>query len=175
MEIRPLRETDDRASFRSGDPDLDRFFARYAGQNQFRHHLGTTYIAAEGSRVLGYATVAPGNIEGEALPAAARRKLPRYPLPVLRLARLAVDATAHERGVGPALLRHVCLLALRMSEEYGCVGVLVDAKPEAVQFYARIGFSPVEVSEGEIEMRPSPAPMFLPLDLVAAALGSGAR
>jgi hypothetical protein len=38
---RPLAPSDDRAIFRSGDADLDRFFHRYAGQNQFRHHLGT--------------------------------------------------------------------------------------------------------------------------------------
>ncbi len=42
MEIRPLREADDRTTFHSGEPDLDRFFVKYAGQNQFRHHIGTT-------------------------------------------------------------------------------------------------------------------------------------
>ena len=50
IEVRPLRETDNRATFRSGDPDLDHFFARYAGQNQFRHHTGTTYVAVEADR-----------------------------------------------------------------------------------------------------------------------------
>jgi len=175
IEIRPLRETDERTTFRSGDPDLDRFFARYAGQNQFRHHTGTTYVAAEGERVLGYATIAAGNVEGDALPAPARRKAPRYPLPVLRLARLAVDAAARDRGVGSALLRHVFLLALKMSDDYGCVGILVDAKADAVELYARVGFSRLEISEGGIESRPSPTPMFLPLDLVAAALAPGSR
>ena len=42
MEIRALRNTDDRTTFRSGDADLDRFLAKYAGQNQFRHHIGVT-------------------------------------------------------------------------------------------------------------------------------------
>ncbi|MBI4701116.1 MAG: GNAT family N-acetyltransferase [Deltaproteobacteria bacterium] len=127
MEIRPLRETDDRGGLRSGDPELDRFFAKFAGQNQFRHHLGTTYVAVEDNRICGFATVAPGNVEAEALPATLRRRLPRYPLPVLRLARLAVDGAAQGGGVGNALLRHVFLLALKMSEEYGCVGVLALA------------------------------------------------
>ena len=169
IEIRPLREADDRETFRSGDPDLDRFFAKYAGQNQFRHHTGTTYVAVEAERTLGYVTVAAGNIEGDALPASTRRALPRYPLPVLRLARLAADATAQNRGVGTALLRHVFRLALQMSQGYGCVGILVDAKSDAVEFYARFGFSPLEISEGEIESRPKPTPMLLPLDLIAAA------
>jgi GNAT superfamily N-acetyltransferase len=175
MEIRPLRETDDRTTLRSGDADLDRFFALYAGQNQFRHHIGTTYVAVEGDKLLGYATVAPANVEADALPSAVRRRRPRYPLPVLRLARLAVDAAAQGRGAGTALLRHVLLLALRMSSELGCVGVLVDAKSDAVAFYARAGFSPLELSEGEIESRPRPIPMFLPLDLVVAAVGSRSR
>jgi len=170
IEIRPLRETDDRTAFRSGDPDLDRFFARYAGQNQFRHHIGTTYVAAEADRTLGHATVAAGNLEVEALPVAGRRALPRHPLPVLRLARLAVDSAAQGRGVGAALLRHVFLLALQMSQDYGCVGIVVDAKRDAVEFYTRFGFSPLEIREGEIESRPKPTPLFLPLEIIAAAL-----
>jgi GNAT superfamily N-acetyltransferase len=171
IEIRPLRETDDRASFRSGDPELDRFFARYAGQKQFRHHTGTTYVTVEGDRILGYATIAAGDLEAEALPASTRRSMPRYPLPVLRLARLAVEAAAQGRGVGSALLRHLFHLAVRMSEDYGCVGVLVDAKPEAVEFYSRVGFSALEVSEGALDARPRPTPMFLPLELIIAASG----
>jgi GNAT superfamily N-acetyltransferase len=170
MEIRPLRETDGREAFRSGDPDLDRFFVRYAGQNQFRHHVGTTYVGVERGRIRGYATVAPGNVEGEALPPAARRKLPHYPLPVLRLARLAVDESAQGRGVAGALLRHVFFLALKMAEDYGCVGVVVDAKPDAASFYERFGFSTVDVAEGQVEIRPRPTPMFLPLELVALAI-----
>ena len=169
MEIRPLGERDDRPRFRSGDPDLDRFFAKYAGQNQFRHHLGTTYVV-EDQRILGYATVAAGQIEGEDVPSAFRRRLPGYPLPVLRLARLAVDAAAQDRGVGKALLRHVLAMALEMSERLGCVGVVVDAKLEAVDYYSRFGFSPLEPVAGMLESRPDPRPLFLPLTLVAAAL-----
>jgi predicted N-acetyltransferase YhbS len=170
MEIRTLRETDDRATFRSGDPDLDRFLGKYAGQNQFRHHIGTTYVAAEENRILGYATVAAGHMETEKLTKPFRRKLPRYPLPVLRLARLAVDSTVQNRGVGKALLRHVSLLAVKMSEEYGCAGIVVDAKPGASEFYGRFGFSPLEVAEGQLESRPVPVVMFLPLELIRSAL-----
>ena len=170
IEIRPLRDTDDRAKFRSGDPDLDTFFARYAGQNQFRLHIGTTHIAMDGDRTLGYATIAAGNIEGDTLPASTRQALPRYPLPVLRLARLAVDATARDLGIGTALMRHAFRLALRMSQAYGCVGILVDAKADAVEFYARFGFSRLDVSEGDIQSHPRPTTMFLPLDLIVAAL-----
>ena len=60
MEIRRLRPDDDRSRFRSGEHDLDRFFRAYAGQNQFRHHFGVTYVAVDDGDVLGFLTVAPG-------------------------------------------------------------------------------------------------------------------
>jgi GNAT superfamily N-acetyltransferase len=172
MEIRALHEGDDRSQFRSGDPDLDRFFHRFAGQNQFRHYLGVTYVAVDAGRILGFATVAPGHVEIEGLPAAARKKLPQYPLPVLRLARLAVDQGASGQGLGRELLRFVLHLALRMSSDYGCVGVVVDAKPDAVEFYQRYGFVSVDVVEGVSDARPAPIPMFLATRAIQEALGS---
>jgi GNAT superfamily N-acetyltransferase len=172
VEIRPLQPTDDRTRFDCGDPDLDRFFRIYSGQNQFRHHVGTTYVAVEGAAVLGYLTVSAGDIELDGLPAATRRGLPRYPLPILRLARLAVDATAQKQGVGQELLRFVCGLALRMAEDYGCVGIVVDARPDAVSFYERYGFRTLEVLEGLSDARPQPTPMFLALRDLQAISGS---
>ena len=98
--VRQLRPEDDRSDFHSGNIDLDRFFQQFAGQNQFRHHIGTTYVAVEGELVLGFATVAPSEIDVERIPASRRKRLPKYPMPVLRLARLAVDERARDRGVG---------------------------------------------------------------------------
>jgi predicted N-acetyltransferase YhbS len=169
-QIRALRDTDDRRHFRSGDADLDRFFARYAGQNQFRHHVGVTYVAVEVERIIGYATVAAATLESDVLPAAIRKRLPAYPLPALRLGRLAVDVSARAGGVGKALLRHTFHLAVDMSERFGCVGVVVDAKSGAVDFYARFGFAPVHLVEGTLESRPRPKAMFLPLELVLSAV-----
>jgi len=164
MEIRALEEADNRAAFRSGDLDLDRFLHNYAGQNQFRHHIGITYGAIEGHEIMGYATVAAGHIEIDDLPVDRRKKLPRYPLPVLRLARLAVDQTHQGQKVGLVLLRYVLKLALRMREEFGCVGVAVDAKPAAIDFYRRFGFFALHVHEGQSASRPLPTAMFLPVD-----------
>lgn len=170
MEIRALRESDDRSVFSSGDLDLNYFFQKYAGQNQFRHHIGVTYVAVEGDRVAGYATVAPGHIEIENLPAAGRKRLPQYPLPVLRLARLAVDRLFQGRGLGKQLLCFVLNLALRMAGDFGCVGVVVDAKSEAVSFYRQFGFIALEVVEGESPARPLATAMFLSVRDIAAAL-----
>jgi GNAT superfamily N-acetyltransferase len=173
MEIRALREGDDRSRFQSGDPDLDRFFYRFAGQNQFKHYLGVTYVAVDGDAILGFATVAPGHVEIDDLPASARKKLPRYPLPVLRLARLAVDQSARGQGLGRQLLGFVLGLALQMASDYGCVGVVVDAKPDAVDFYQRYGFLSVDALEGRSDARPAPIPMFLAIRPIREALGAG--
>ena len=63
LEIGRLAPTDDRSTFRSGNADLDRFFARYAGQDQFRHHIGTTYVAVDDAGVImGYATVSASEL-----------------------------------------------------------------------------------------------------------------
>lgn len=100
MEIRTLRSSDDRPAFKSGDEALDHFFRRYAGQNQFRHYLGVSYVGIEDSRILGLAIVATRHLDIENLPERNRRKLPRYPVPAHGLARLAVDRSAQSMGLG---------------------------------------------------------------------------
>ncbi len=101
-----------------------------------------------------------------------RRKLPRYPLPVLRLARLAVDRSTQGQGLGLQLLRFVLRLALRMASDHGCVGVIVDAKRGAEAFYAKYGFVAVEALEGQSDSRPVPTPMFLSIRAISnAAVG----
>lgn len=166
LSVRRLEPTDDRSTFRSGNPDLDRFFHRYADQNQLRHHLGTTWIALDGDRIYGFVTVNPGEIRASALPADRLRRLPAYPLPILRIARLGVAQDAQGRGVGSALMRAAFVAARRLAAEYGCVGVLVDAKPEAVGFYERYGFEPVALLAGELGDRPLPVTMFLELGAI---------
>jgi predicted N-acetyltransferase YhbS len=170
MEIRALRDGDDRSQFRCGEPDLDRFFHKFAGQNQFKHHVGVTYVAVEDQRILGFVTISPAHVEIDGVPATGRKKLPRYPLPVLRLARLAVDEAARGQGLGAQLLRFALQLALRMADDYGCIGVIVDAKEGALDFYARYGFLPVEALEGQSDARPQPTPMFLSIRLIQKAL-----
>lgn len=164
--VRALRQEDDRSGFVSGDEDLDRFFRKYAGQNQFKHQVGVTYVATDGATIHGFVTVSAGSIEIDGLPAKQRKRLPRYPLPVLRVARLATARDVRGRGVGGLLLRCALQLACGMSEDVGCVGVVVDAKEQAISFYERYGFEPFDVLEGGSNARPMPQPMFLPLGSV---------
>lgn len=118
---------------------------------------------------MGYFTIAPGQIESEDLSASIGKRLPQYPLPVLRLARLAVDESVRGKGVGRALLGAVVRLALEMAERFGCVGIVVDAKPGAVDFYVRFGFT----RKIATEVRTASTPMFLSAARIRAARSSG--
>jgi GNAT superfamily N-acetyltransferase len=171
MEIRHLREEDDRSHFQSGAPELDRFFRQFAGQNQFKHHIGVTYVAVDNRRILGFVTIAAGHIEMEDLPTSERKRLPRYPLPIVRLARLAVDASARGQGVGAKLLRFVIIRAVRLANDYGCIGVVVDAKPDAIDFYSRYGFIATDAVEGQSDARPQPVTMYLSLREIEEGIG----
>lgn len=167
LKIRRLEVADDRSKFSSGNIEFDRFFLRYAGQNLFRHHIGTTYVAVDDDHwIAGFVTLTASELSTSLLSAAQRRRLPQYPVPVLRLARLAVAETAQGRGVGGALLRFVFALAHRMAADFGCVGVVVDAKADAVVFYERLGFVALAVCAGQLGDRPLPVPMFLEMGAI---------
>jgi len=171
IEIRPLRKEDDRSRFSCDQPELDRFFQHYAGQNQFKLHLAVTYIATTSDRILGFATVAASSLERRSIPPDfLKTRMPGYPLPIVRLARLGVASSAQGAGVGRALLRYTLALAIDQRDKLGCVGVVTDAKPDAVAFYERFGFVPLEgVREGALHGEPTP--MFLAIATIASSLG----
>jgi len=142
MEFRKLRRSDDRSRFRCGNDDLDTFFRQFAGQNQFRHQIGVTYVLVEQSEILGYSTVAAHSLS---LPPEHRGSVPYERLPVLLVARLAVGSEHTGKGLGKRLLRECALLALEQADRVGCVGLATKAKEEAIPFYRRFGF--VELAE----------------------------
>ncbi|MBA1446454.1 MAG: GNAT family N-acetyltransferase [Gammaproteobacteria bacterium] len=173
MHIRRLEPHDDRSGFRSGNIELDRFFQRYAGQNQFRHHIGTTYVAIQDECITGFVTVSSGEMMAEELPKTLRGRLPAYPLPILRVARLAVDERFQGHGIGRLLLRAMLELALEMRDRAGCTGVVVDAKSDAVDFYSGLGFMAIELVSGALGDRPEPMTMFLPTRWISVAVDEG--
>jgi GNAT superfamily N-acetyltransferase len=92
-------------------------------------------------------------------------------VPILRLARLAVDERFQGHGIGRLLLRSMLQLALEMRDRVGCAGVVVDAKPASVDFYTALGFTPTRLVSGSLGDRPEPIAMFLPIREIAAAAG----
>ena len=170
MVVRPLAPGDDRSQFRSTSPELERFLRQFAGQNQFKHHIGVTYVAvADDGTIVGYVTVASGAMEADRLPADLKKRLPRHPLPILRLARLASHSDFQGQGIGEALVRYVFDVALEQMEKLGCIGIVVDSKPGSDSFWERWGLIPLEVVEGQPDARPQPTAMFLPVSALLAA------
>lgn len=170
VQVRRLESHDDRSHFCSGDIELDRFFQRFAGQNQFRHYVGSSYIAECAEQIAGFTTVSSGEITAEQLVSVVRKRLPDYPLPILRIARLAVDQRFQRQGIGKLLLKAMLELALQLRDQVGCIGVVVDAKPTAVAFYTPLGFEPLACISGELGSRPEPLPMFLPIQVIAKSI-----
>lgn len=169
IEIRPLRPSDRRDDFSCGEPAIDRYFRQHAGVNQFKLRLGVSYVAVRDEHIIGFATVVVGSLERASVPdAKMRRRLPSYPLPILRLARLGVDQSAQGLGVGHKLLKHVFNVALLQRDTAGCVGVVTDAKPKAVAFYERLGFLPLE-GVLEVRIHDETTPMFLDIHAIAVA------
>jgi GNAT superfamily N-acetyltransferase len=145
-----------------GKPSLNDFLRALVGQYEKRN-LGRTYVALPESdrRVLGYYTLAGGSIDAEGLPANQAKKLPRHAVPVVLLARLAVDRNVHGRGLGGHLLRDALTRSLDLSERVGIHAVVVDAlDAEAKAFYERFGFLPLT----DDAMR-----LFLPMRSIRAA------
>ena len=98
------------------------------------------------------------------------KKLPNYPLPILRIARLGVDIHYQGQGIGKKLLREMLYLALELEELVGCVGVFVDAKDDAIDFYRKYGFEIVPVIDGELPIRPIQTLMYLSMKTIHKTL-----
>ena len=81
-----------------------------------------------------------------------------------------MDTRFQGHGIGRLLLRATLTLAVEMRDRLGCIGVVVDAKPDAVAFYSSLGFTPIDLSSGALGVRPEPVAMFLPIGQIAAAV-----
>jgi len=141
--IEPLQRDHGRTRFGCGEPALDEYLARFARQNQ-ESGVARTFVAvrdAEPARVLGYYSLTVGAIDKANLPPPAARRFPNFPLPIARLARLAVDRSQQGKGLGEDLLLDAMSRCLRVAEDVGIAAVLIDAKYErAKAFYARYEF-----------------------------------
>lgn len=140
--IRPLLESDDPSGFSCGVHELDAYLKRHALANAAAG-AGVTYVLEDSDTgIAGYITLAAASVRTSELDSDSHAVagLPRYPLPALLVARLAVDERLRRRGLGRALLTFAFDEALIARDRIGCIGILVDAKPPAVGFYERFGF-----------------------------------
>lgn len=144
MRIELLTAQHCRKDFDCGEPALNQFLQQQAGQQQ-RKGLGKTYVAVANNSedVIGFITLSAGQVAATQLPVTL--KLPRYPVPILRIGRLAVDSRHQGHGLGQDLLAFGLRLAMEFSQQVGLYAVVVDAKQEkAAAFYQRLGFVPTQ-------------------------------
>ena len=144
--IRRLRQSDETAGFDCGDQPLNLYLQRHAWTNQQGMSIGVTYVAVDDSAprlALGYFTLAMSSISRDRFPKKLIRGLPPYDLPLVLLARLAVDRRFAGRGLGGALIAEALRISLRVAEEVGCRYVATDAYCDKVSWYGRFGFVPI--------------------------------
>ena len=166
--IRRLDENDEVENFDCDDEPLNNYLKRQAWSNQEKSSIGVTYVAVdEGAprAVLGYFTLAMASVPRGAFPQKYVRGLPPYDLPLILLARLAVDRRFAGRGLGHALISEVFRISLRAADEVGCRCIVTDTYRERISWYTRYGFVPIE---GAAES--GPQRMFLDIRTVRAAL-----
>ena len=127
--------------FDCGRPSLNVWLARYARQADAAGSARTYVVVdSEQERVVGYHAPTAAAVEREASTARMIKGMPRYPIPVVLLARLAVDASVAGRGLGAWLLRDAMTRSLAASETIGVRAMLVHAiDDEARRFYLRHG------------------------------------
>ena len=154
----------DRDSFDCEVEPLNTYLKRFARQN---HETGisVTIVACteeEPKKILGYYSVSSGEVAFDDLPEDVRKKLPKYPVPIMRIGRLAVDKTTKGTGLGKQLLVDALHRGLDAAKIMGIFAVVVDAKDDgAKSFYKKYGF---------IEFKDKPLVLFITIETVGDSL-----
>jgi len=125
--------------FDSGEPVLDDWLKRRALRNE-ASGASRTYVVCSGGRVVGYYALAVGAVESASASGKVKRNMPD-PIPVMVIARLAVDQKHQGRGMGRALVRDGVLRIVQAADIAGVRAILVHAlTDDAKKFYERCGF-----------------------------------
>ena len=158
LPLAPLDGGHDRSVFDCGVAALNLYLRNYALQNQKRglvRNYVTTHV--ESKIVVGYYSLVYASLDQKLPPPKLVKGLGKYDIPVMLLARLAVDRREEGRGLGKALLKDAILRTMQAAQIAGLKVLLVHAKDEAaVEFYRKHGFEPV---------LDDPLKLFLPVPL----------
>jgi GNAT superfamily N-acetyltransferase len=159
--VEELSPGHDRSAFSCAHAALDEFLKRYAGQNQ-KTGVSRTFVAASprGNAVAAYYTLSAGSVSLEKLTPEQSKHLPRYPVPVALLGRLAVDLGSRGQGLGEFMLMDALRrveIADRSIDIHAIEVVAIDSA--AKRFYLKYGFT---------ELRDDPHHLYLSMKAVRA-------
>jgi GNAT superfamily N-acetyltransferase len=136
---RPISESDEVATFDSGEPSLDEYLRKRALANHVQG-AARCFVTCRERRVVGYYALATSSVEHASAPGKVRRNMPD-PVPVILLSRLAVDRKEQGNGLGKNLLRDAIERCAGVAEQVGVRAMLVHALHEdARSFYAQYDF-----------------------------------
>ena len=139
-----IEKGQDKDGFDCGNKALNIWLKRFALQNDAAD-FAKTFVVLEKSenRIVAFYSLATGSIEHEDATGRIKKGLSRNPIPVMILARLAVDLKYQGIGLGKGLLKDAILRTLKASEHWGIRAILVHAKDaKAGEFYEKYGFDP---------------------------------
>lgn len=153
--IEPLSSVHDRSKFDCGVEDLNRFLKQYAFQNQ-KKHLVRTYVGLHDGKIIGYYSLAFGEVKQDVVPESMARGMGKYRLPAIVLGRLAVHKDAQGQKIGTGLLKDAVLRAKQAEQIGGLRVIIVHAKDDGAKaFYMKYGF---------IEAQDDPLMLFFPIE-----------
>lgn len=151
--IESLSKKHRRDNFDCGEESLNQFLQKYARQNSEKG-FGRTFVAVlpDEFEVLGYYTLSSGSVSFEIIP----EKLPRYPIPIVHLGRLAVDLKIRGQRLGELLLIDALQRIVLVAGELGIYAIELYALTDnAKKFYLRYGF---------IELKDDTKHLYLPIE-----------
>jgi GNAT superfamily N-acetyltransferase len=160
-QIRSLDASINTADFQCGSEPLNDYIRRYASQD-VRKNVARVFVATpehDLKQLAGFFTLSAGSVSCSSLPESLAKKLPRYPIPVALIGRLAVDNKFQGKGLGSILLADACQKVCQASAVLAVAGIIVDAKDHnAVLFYEHFGFISLQ---GQADLMLLPASAFL--------------
>ena len=146
----PLDASHRLGEFECGRPALNEWLLRHARQAQ-SSGSARTFVVSDGERIAGYFSLTVGQIDTLEALERFRRGMGQYPIPLVFLARLAVDLDYQGQGLGFSLLQDAINRTLAIAEQAGIRALLthpIDAGAEA--FYRRFGFEPTPIRERQL-------------------------
>ena len=125
--------------FDCGDENLNKYIKTHAYQNDC-NNLSKTFVCLDENVVVGFVTLCNAQIEFKEMPDSYKIKYPRYPVPSIKIARLAVEKHFQGRGYGKDILTFALKKAVQVSLEVGVKLIIVDVKEKSKEFYKKYGF-----------------------------------
>jgi GNAT superfamily N-acetyltransferase len=134
--VHKLSIADGVESFDCGHVALNEFLQRFALVNQ-RLNSSQTYASCNAGQVAGFYSLAVGSVEPSHSAPRVIKGIPRHPVPVMILARLAIDQRYQRQGLGKALLKNALLRTVQAADIAGIRALLVHAKDEEARNWYR--------------------------------------